>query len=214
VTQSIPRADIQITTLGAADANELLHIYSEALDPAERKSDDIIRLSLTRADYLTLGARGESGQLLGFASLYKSATYPFSMLEYLATDHAARGQGIGAKLVEAALVASPNTPLLIEVDAILPHDGPDAMTRRRQNFYRRLGCLKFENIPYRMPQVGADLPPPMNLFLHPNGSTPSITRTDLHAWLIDVYHHVYNRPAADAEIAAFMPIEEAEQWLR
>lgn len=209
MTPQIPRANINISLLGAADAADLLHIYNEALVPEERKPDEVIRQSLNRADYLTLGARSANGHLLGFASLYRSAAYPYNLLEYLATDQAARGQGIGAKLVQAALSATSNIPLLIEVDAIPPSDGPDAITRRRQSFYRRLGCLKFEGIPYRMPQVSAGTPPPMDLFIHPNGPAPSITPNHLHAWLIDIYHHVYDRPASEAEINAIMTAAEA-----
>lgn len=204
VNQPCTGSDIQISLLGAGDAAKLLSIYNEALIPEERKADDIIRQSLTRPDYLTLGAHSQSGQLLGFASLYKSPSYPFNLLEYLATDQAARGQGIGAKLVQAALSATKNTPLLIEVDAVPPSDTPDAMSRRRQNFYRRLGCLKFENIPYRMPQVSAGIPPLMDLFIHPNGPMPSITRTQLHAWVTDIYHHVYDQRTAAATINAIM----------
>lgn len=195
---------INITLLGAHDAAELLPIYNEALAPEERKADDIIRQSLTRADYLTLGARSASGQLLGFASLYRSASYPFNLLEYLATDHNARGQGIGAKLVQAALSTTPNTPLLMEVDAIPPSDAPDAMSRRRQSFYRRLGCQKFENIPYRMPQVSEGMPPLMDLFIHPNGPAPTITHADLHAWITDIYHHVYDQQDPASQIDAIM----------
>lgn len=199
MTHPIPRADIQISILGAEGADALLPIYNEALAPEERKPDAIIRQNLTRPDYLTLGAWAENGGLLGFASLYKSSDYPFILLEYLATDHQARGQGIGAKLVQAALSATPNTPLLIEVDAIPPSDPANAMSRRRQTFYRRLGCLKFENIPYRMPQVSAGIPPLMDLFIHPNGPLPSISRTQLHAWVTDIYQNVYDQQsAADA----------------
>lgn len=202
--QSIPHSAIHIAPLGADDAAELLAIYNEALAPEERKADDIIRHSLIRADYLTLGARSASGQLLGFASLYRSAANPFNLLEYLATDHAARGQGIGAELVQAALSATQNTPLLVEVDAVPPIDAPDAMSRRRQSFYRRLGCQKFENIPYRMPQVSAGMPPLMDLFIHPNGPTPTITHAELYAWITDIYHHVYDQQDAAADIDAIM----------
>lgn len=196
--------NIHIATLSAGDASELLPIYNEALAPEERKADDIIRHSLTRTDYLTLGARSTSGQLLGFASIYLSASYPFTLLEYLATDHAARGQGIGAKLVQAGLAATINIPMLIEVDAVHHDDAPDAFSRRRQQFYRRLGCEKFENIPYRMPQVSAEIPPPMDLFIHSNGPAPTITHADLHAWLTDIYQHVYDQQDPASKIDTIM----------
>ncbi len=196
--------DILITRLGADDFADLHPIYTEALPASERKPDDVIRLCLTRPDYLLFGARRPSGQLLGFASFYRSASYPFTLLEYLATDHQARSQGIGAKLVQAGLAAAPNIPMLAEVDAVHHDDAPDAFSRRRQQFYRRLGCEKLENIPYRMPQVSAEIPPPMDLFIHRGGPALTITHADLHAWLMDIYQNVYDQQDPASQIDAIM----------
>ncbi|SCW94302.1 hypothetical protein SAMN02927924_04474 [Sphingobium faniae] len=191
---------VSIVRLGAGDADSLLSIYEEALPPEERKSANAIRQCLSRTDYHILGARTQSGRLLGFAIFFVSCTQPVALLEYLATDGAFRGGGVGTSLFKAGMVVIEERCLLIEVDSDRATTDPRAPARRRQLFYQRLGCQSIGGIDYHMPQVNIGQPPPMDLLIHRNGREGPITNAELHLWLSDIFLLVYDRPSADAEI--------------
>lgn len=83
----------------------------------------------------------EKGRPAAYAFLASAPGCPWALLDYLAVQPAARGGGVGTRVLEelAALCAGRWAGLLIECEA--PADAPDpAAARRRIAFYERAGA--------------------------------------------------------------------------
>ncbi len=128
-----------------------------------------------------------------------------TLLEYMAVDPAYRCRGIGHALVRR--LASEHLGdrfLLIEVetDNLSSLESNDAA--RRKAFYRRLGCKEIMGLHYRMPQVSADEPPPMDMLVYHRNLPDVIEKPRLHRWLQSCYTQVYDRHRDDPAIHAML----------
>ena len=172
----------------------LLHIYTAAFPPEERKPAAQLRTMLYRPDYRFLLAQHRE-EVLGFAILFRSETTPVALLEYLAVHPAARGRGIGRWLFEQVVAATGTAqrPLLIEAESDREATPGQADRLRRKQFYRSLGAGEINGLLYLMPQVSTAPPPPMELLLHAQPLPTTISRDDLHEWLQALYTEVYNQ---------------------
>ena len=203
----MPCQIIDATQCDAVDA--ACRIYEASIPASERKPTDAIRGMAARPDYRLLTAVLDE-RVIGFATLFAPPGERFALLEYLAVDEAARGAGIGAELfravVNATAVAGSARWLLLEVDADVDDDPADLhQQRRRQAFYRRLGCRRVAGVDYELPlRTPGGRPPPMHLFVHDAGSRRAISRTDLLQALRVVYQDVYGQPADDPRIDAML----------
>ena len=196
-------AHYPIADADQVDAIEsVCRIYEASIPASERKPVEAIRDMAKRPDYRLLTAVSD-GRVLGFAAVFTPPGEFFALLEYLAVDPAVRGAGIGAGLFRAAVEAvgggaAGGRWMLIEVDADVSDDAADLhLRRRRQAFYRRLGCRRVAGLAYELPLRTRGLPPPMHLFVH---GGIALTRPELGRALRIIYPQVYGQPAGDPRI--------------
>jgi hypothetical protein len=88
--------------------------------------------------------------------------------------------------------------LLVEVEAESGDGAELEQRRRRQAFYRRLGCRRVTGLAYALPLRTAGVPPPMELMVHQ--AEGSIDRSTLEAALRSIYGRVYDQPADDPRV--------------
>jgi hypothetical protein len=193
-------ASLTLTTLDAGNFDGLAEVgrlYREAFPASERKPDAFLEDAAARPDYEVIHARSAAG-FVGMAVLYRSLAHEVALLEYVAIAAAVRGRGYGRELC-ATIAARVGEPLLLEVESVLPDDPGDMLRRRRQEFYRRLGCLTVEGLAYLMPRVSAVSPPAMDLMIE-GYRGKAVPVTTLRTWLEDIYVSVYGRRATDPDI--------------
>jgi GNAT superfamily N-acetyltransferase len=183
-------------------------IYETAIPASERKPSAAFREMGRRPDYRWTLARREQA-VIGFATVFVPPGESFALLEYLAVDEPFRGGGVGAGLFRAVVadLASRVCPrvLLVEVEA--DDAGPDAdrvQQRRRQDFYRRLGCQRVAGLQYELPLRSAGLPPPMHLFVHGVSSGSPLPRATLEGAIRGIYVDVYGESPTDPRTARML----------
>ncbi|RJX68107.1 N-acetyltransferase [Tsuneonella suprasediminis] len=187
-------ADLQVTPI--SDGGDwrfapIAELYERAFPPSERKPTAFLNDVVVRSDYVLLAAT-IAEEIAGFSVLYVSNA-GFGLLEYMAVNERLRGHGVGGKLFRETARHCP-VPMVLEVEA--PDEGVDSIEARRVEFYRRLGCRMVPQLCYRMPQLGAELPPPMRLMLT-NYAPDAIAKSQLGDWIGGIYSGVYGRPASD-----------------
>ena len=191
----------------SASFEEVYAIYSRALPLREQKSKlDLIRL-LARSDYRVLVVR-RSAIVIGFSVVFAPADEPFCLLEYMAVDAVTRNAGVGTRLFRCVLedvqAHRGTVPLLLEVDSPRELGADHASRCRRQDFYRRLGCLIVDQLAYALPLAGTGPPPLMDLMLHRADQSRPISKADLRAWLAVVFERVYGTSSRDPRIERMM----------
>ncbi len=113
-------------------------IYEASFPAAERRSfSDHLRALSDPAFYTCAAVDG--GALCAIVFFWQ--TEDFLYLEHFAVDPAARGAGYGTKALQALIDAS-RVPLILEIEQPV-----DALTRRREHFYARLG-LRLQPYPH------------------------------------------------------------------
>ena len=113
---------------------------SEAFVPQERKPlPDILRL-LEEGRYEVWGLFDED-ELLSYAALWKNATIPLVLLDYLGTTRARRNEGLGSDMLSR--LEQQGRPLVAEAEFPVPggSDAENALRLRRIQFYIRNGSL-------------------------------------------------------------------------
>jgi hypothetical protein len=94
--------------------------------------------------------------------------------------------------------------ILLEVDSDRELSPDQVQRRRRQNFYRRLGCRRIADCAYILPLSGENAPPEMDLFVYIPKPAPTIRRGELERWLKLIYRDVYGCSSADDRRIAIM----------
>jgi len=187
---------------------EFFRIYSESIQPREQKPRHLISRLVGSGDYRVLLQKQHS-ETIGFSIVFAPQTEAFRLLEYMAVDGRHRNSGLGQRLFQRVVQESVSTrgeplPLLVEVDSDREASPDRAMRKRRLQFYRRLGCLCVEGLPYIPPIPGEGPLPEMDLLVHLPASAPRISRAQLRQWLEIVYERVYYRRRDDPRIAQMM----------
>ena len=111
---------------------------SEAFVPQERKPlPDILRL-LEEGRYEVWGLF-DGDELLSYAALWKNATIPLVLLDYLGTTRARRNEGLGSDMLSR--LGQQGRPLVAEAEFPVPggSDVENALRLRRIQFYIRNG---------------------------------------------------------------------------
>ena len=185
----------------------LYAIYCESIALREQKSKADLAAMVSKSNYRLLLAEDDHS-VVGFSILFVAGDDSFGLLEYMAVDKSYRGGGAGSKLFEetvAALYRSRGAiPILLEVDSDREPSPDQAQRRRRQNFYRRLGCRRIADCVYILPLPGENAPPEMDLFVYVSGPAPTIRRVELERWLKLIYRDVYGCSADDHRIAIML----------
>lgn len=194
---------------------DLYRIYRKSIPPREQKPKDQIAAMARRPDYRILLAKRE-GTVIGFSVLFLPSRERFSLLEYMAVEAAERSGGVGSALflhsLQAIATVQGAVPVLLEVDST-GSDSPDhEILRRRQQFYRRLGCLWVEDLSYILPLPME--PPKMDLLVYLPSSVRNISKGSLEGWLKVVYRDVYGCSPDDSRIVWMMePVDDPVRLL-
>ena len=185
----------------------LYAIYCESIALREQKSKADLAAMVSKPSYRLLLAEDDHS-LVGFSIVFVSDGESFGLLEYMAVDKSYRGGGVGSKLFEetaAAVYRSHGAiPILLEVDSDREPSPDQAQRRRRQNFYRRLGCRRIADCVYVLPLPGENAPPEMDLLVYLSEPARTIRRAELERWLKLIYRDVYGCSADDRRIAIML----------
>jgi len=184
---------------------EFYSIYAESISARERKSKAWISEMADRSEYKVLLLK-DNAHVIGFSVLFLPPTESFGLLEYMAVADAYRNGGLGSELfrrsVQVASQARPWQPgsLLMEVDSDREKCTDQTLRTRRQQFYRRLGCMIISELHYIMPLAGEGPPPEMDLLIYPSGNLRQVPKSELEGWLKTIYQSVYHCSPDDPRI--------------
>ena len=185
----------------------LYAIYCESIGLREQKSKADLAAMVFKPNYRLLLARDDSS-VVGFSIVFVADSESFCLLEYMAVDTSHRGGGVGSELFEQTVGAVHSSdgaiPILLEVDSDRELSPDQVQRRRRQNFYRRLGCRRIADCAYILPLPGENAPPEMDLFVYVPEPVPTIRRGELERWLKLIYRDVYGYSADDRRIAIML----------
>jgi GNAT superfamily N-acetyltransferase len=182
-------------------------IYAQSIAVREQKPRARIAEMVARPDYRILLVK-KGDVVAGFSIIFAPGTETFCLLEYMAIAESFRNAGLGAQLFvrSAGNVAASrgDVPMLLEVDSDRQPSGDLTLIRRRQQFYRRLGCLRVDGLSYRLPLPGDGPPPAMDLLVHFAGKPFAVRSWQLASWLTAIYTSVYECPSDDPRLADMM----------
>jgi len=185
----------------------LYAIYCESIGFREQKSKADLTAMVSKPNYRLLLAQDDSSAV-GFSIVFVAGGESFCLLEYIAVDKSYRGRGVGSELFEETVGVVYRShgavPVLLEVDSNREPSPDQAQRRRRENFYRRLGCRRIADCAYILPLSGENTPPEMDLFVYVPGPAPTIRRGELEQWLKLIYRDVYGCSADDCRIAIML----------
>jgi GNAT superfamily N-acetyltransferase len=147
---------------------EFYTIYVDSIAACERKPEGEIRTLVTMPCYRVLLLVDQSA-VVGFSILYTSRDESFRLLEYMAVRKEFRNSGVGAELFRRSVLddsgAFAKVPVLIEVDSDREQAADQQLRQRRQDFYRRCGCLRIDQLSYILPLAGEERQPQMDLMI-------------------------------------------------
>src|SRR5437762_12513792 len=95
----------------------------------------------------------DAGHVTGFSILFLPPAERFALLEYMAVAAERRNHGLGSELFKQTVVGAV-TPILLEVDSDREACADRQIRTRRQQFYRRLGCVRISGLHYILPLPG------------------------------------------------------------
>jgi GNAT superfamily N-acetyltransferase len=195
--------DTTLEAAGGACFEVLYAIYRESIPVREQKSKAELFTMVSSPGYRFLLSQ-EHNTVTAFSILFVSAAENFCLLEYMAVDPKWRGRGVGSKLFEETVKSvhreHDGMPILIEVDADRECCAEGGARRRRQRFYRRLGCRRIADCAYILPLPGEGAPPEMDLWVYAPERRPTIHRARLERWLQIIYRDVYGCSPNDGRI--------------
>jgi ribosomal protein S18 acetylase RimI-like enzyme len=185
----------------------LYAIYCESIALREQKSKADLAAMVSKANYRLLLAQDDNS-VVGFSIVFVAGSESFCLLEYMAVEKSRRGGGLGSELFEETVAAmyrsGGDIPILLEIDSDREPSPDQVQRRRRQNFYRRLGCRRIAGCAYILPLPGENAPPEMDLFVYVPEPAPTIRRGELEGWLKLIYRDVYGCSADDRRIAIIL----------
>lgn len=187
---------------------EFYQIYAASIAAREQKSEAWICEMVRKPDNKVLVTK-RSGHVKGFSILFLPRSQSFGLLEYMAVVREERNRGLGAEIfrrsMEHALTPEGRAvPILLEVDSDREHCFDQRLRMRRQQFYRRLGCLRIAGLHYILPLPGEGPPPEMDLMVYPTGNLTEIPKSHLEKWLKTIYQDVYRCSPEDPRITKML----------
>lgn len=187
--------------------DEFYRIYVESIPLRERKPKTQISAITTRPDYKILLLK-RNDVVIEFSILFTPTKESFCLLEYMAVHSAHRNLGLGRELFLHTFKDFASNcgtvHCLLEVDSDREQSADQEIRRRRQRFYRRLGCLRIDGLSYVLPLHGEGAPPQMDLMVYLPDRLPPISRHQLEHWLKVIYNKVYDCSPDDPRIAQMM----------
>jgi hypothetical protein len=95
-------------------------------------------------------------------------------------------------------------PILLEVDSDREACGDQQIRTRRQQFYRRLGCVRILGLHYILPLPGQGPAPEMDLMVYSAAPLRQLPTTELERWLRTIYRDVYRCSSDDPRIVQML----------
>lgn len=193
----------QLTSCSDPAFDEFYRIYADSIVLREQKSRAWICEMVNRSDYRIFVLK-QNNQVIGFSMLFLPDSESFGLLEYMAIASAHRNQRLGGELFRQSMESlqgeTRRVPILLEVDSDREKCADCDLRTRRQQFYRRLGCLRLDRLHYILPLAGEGPPPEMDLMVYPVGGVRQIPKPDLERWLRVIYETVYHCSPDDPRI--------------
>lgn len=187
---------------------EFYDIYAASIAAREQKPEAWI-CKMVRAPEYHVWVMKEGGHVTGFSILFLPPGEAFALLEYMAVAPEQRNRGVGSELfrqsmVRAEAAAGRSVPVVLEVDSDREACRDQKIRRRRQQFYRRLGCLRLADLHYILPLFGDGPTPEMDLMVYSTEPHRRLPKAQLEGWLRTIYRDVYHCPADDPRIARML----------
>jgi hypothetical protein len=162
--------------------------------PDTRFSLKKVRTLLTAGRY-QLWVAQDASHVLAMALLWVCDRPAFVHLDYIAVEHAQKGQGVGTTfyrwLIAHMKDLAPRAQLMtLEV-------GDDLVS-----FYRRSQTQVLQNVPYLFP--GSPDPIPMNLMVYDRLGRKTLSRTGVQTLIRALYRGIHNRGVADSVLRSFI----------
>jgi len=182
---------------------EFFGIYAASMPLREQKPRAVISAMVGQPHYKILLLK-RNGAAVGFSITFSPLIEPFCLLEYMAVHAMYRNSGLGRQLflrsVQEVVAHRGSIPVLLEVDSDRELSADLAVIRKRQHFYRRLGCLRVDGLSYVLPLPGKGPPPEMDLLVYFPDRASVIRRSELARWLTVVYESVYDCSPQDQRL--------------
>src|SRR3954466_318775 len=149
---------LKLEQLASSDGEtfrQLYAIYAASIAAREQKGESWIASMVGAPEYRVWVATA-GGRVQGFSMLFMPGAGSFALLEYMAVAPDQRNHGMGAELfrqtvAQAVTPEGRKLPVLLEVDSDREAASDRALRTRREQFYRRLGCLRLAGLRYLMP---------------------------------------------------------------
>ena len=200
----------QLQSCGGPTFRELYEIYAASIAVREQKPEARI-CAMVRAPEYWVGVMQDAGHVSGFSILFLPPAERFALLEYMAVTPERRNRGLGSALFKQTVVRAmtpppqhASLPILLEVDSDREACGDREMRTRRQQFYRRLGCVRVSGLHYILPLPGQGPAPEMDLMLYSAEPVRQLSKRDLERWLRTVYRDVYRCSFDDPRIVRML----------
>jgi len=200
----------QLQSCGGPTFRELYEIYAASIAVREQKPEAWI-CAMVRAPEYWVGVMQDAGHVSGFSILFLPPAERFALLEYMAVTPERRNRGLGSALFKQTVVRAmtppphhASLPILLEVDSDREACGDREMRTRRQQFYRRLGCVRVSGLHYILPLPGQGPAPEMDLMLYSAEPVRQLSKRDLERWLRTVYRDVYRCSFDDPRIVRML----------
>jgi len=198
----------QLKSCGGPPFRELYEIYATAIAAREQKPEAWI-CAMVRAPEYRVWVRKGAGRVTAFSILFSPPAERFALLEYMAVAAERRNRGVGSELFQqtverAATPERPTLPILLEIDSDREASSDQPIRTRRQQFYRRLGCVRISGLHYILPLPGEGPPPEMDLMVYSAEPLRQLPKTELERWLRTIYRDVYRCSSDDPRIVQML----------
>jgi len=198
----------QLKSCSGPSFRELYGIYATSIAAREQKPEAWI-CAMVRAPECRVWVMKGASRVTGFSIVFLPPAERFALLEYMAVAPEWRNRGVGSALfkqtVERAVSPQrPNLPILLEVDSDREAGGDRQIRTRRQQFYRRLGCVRIAGLRYLLPLSGEGPAPAMDLMVYSAEPLRQLPKTELERWLRTIYRDVYRCSSDDPRIAQML----------
>jgi len=189
----------QLQSCSGSMFRELYEIYAASIAVREQKPEAWI-CAMVRAPDHWVGVMQDAGHVKGFSILFLPPAERFALLEYMAVTPERRNRGLGSALFKQTVVRAMSLPILLEVDSDREASADRELRTRRQQFYRRLGCVRVSELHYILPLPGQGPVPEMDVMLYSAEPLRQLPKRDLERWLRTIYRDVYRCSFDDPRI--------------
>lgn len=198
----------QLNSCGGPTFREFYEIYAASIAAREQKPEAWICAMVRAPEYRVWLMKG-AGRIDGFSILFLPPAEGFALLEYMAVAPERRNRGVGSELFKqtierAVMPEGRGLPILLEVDSDREVCGDQQVRKRRQQFYRRLGCDRISGLHYILPLPGQGPAPEMDLLVYSAEPLRQLPKTELERWLRTIYRDVYRCSSDDPRIVQML----------